>query len=223
MTKQISRRLYGAVLIVQLILGPLLSAQNTVSKIDAFGPRGVWAPSESVLGRIVERCYSLNVRKDVAECIISEMRAARANPEAITVVKLLGGEAYMTAFREKGRIDVATTSAFVYNSPELSSQELLVNGDPVIVKPCNLAGQIDIRQAAEYPELSKTFPEMSISCAGGFRTILPLPNSGQRFVFGFTLMNGCRACGTAGTANVAFDFDITGKYMGVKVMNLQGP
>ncbi len=201
-------------------LGPFAPSRSAT---DVFGPSAVWKPTDQVLRHIAERCYSGASGSDQTECTTSQMKAANARPQAIAATRLLRGGEYVTGFRETGRVDVLTVSEFVYNSPELSNQDLLVNGDPRIFAPCRLAGQIDIRQAAEYRELSKRFPKMEPMGPCNFRTILPLPNNGQRFVFGFTLLNGCRACELAGAANIAFDFDGSGKYTGLKVMNLQGP
>lgn len=169
----------------------------------------------------IMKCSSFLDREVEKKCVVAEMRKLGVTDQAVSFTNLTKGEAYMTHFRELGKVDIAQICQFVYNSPELCDREILVNGLPVMVDPYDYVFDIDIRDQPEYSSLARKFPEVTISPMYGFLVDRSLPKGGQRFIFKFRLVNGCRACDTAGSALVGFDFDQRGQFIGTKLIGLK--
>ncbi len=84
--------------------------------------------------------------------------------------------------------------------------------------------QLDIKSQVNYAQLAKQFPNIGIwpgnhtypkseTLAGGI----------TQLVFTYSLLNGCHACELAGIANVAFNFDQDGNYLGEQLLSLSPP
>lgn len=202
-----------------------LRANEPQQSVSPFSSKAVWDPSDDVVGKIENKCASSTSSSRQINCIVSEMRTAGASDDAIKVVKLFNGESYLIEFREFGQVDLATVRAFLYNSPELSHQEILVNGTPTIVDPLKVIFSkttgIDIRKDPLYPRLARKFPNADLSSLYDFQAIQELPKGRQRFIFSFNLLNGCRGCEIAGSAKIGFGFDAAGRFTGAKLLGLK--
>jgi hypothetical protein len=97
---------------------------------------------------------------------------------------------------------------------------ILVNGNPPIVKLWDYAKNVNIKKDKIYPSLLGKFPKTELWPMHKFETMQILPQGGQRFIFNFALLNGCRACEIVGTAQIAFDFDQEGRLKGTRLIRL---
>jgi len=190
-----------------------------------FSPKAVWnPPSELPLKIANDYCPSMWPNEDEIKrikCITSKMADTGASPEAIRFVELSQGEEYLSEFRELGAVDLAALSMFSYNSPELEHLEVLVNDQSTIFDLIEQSLNVDIRKHPLYPKLAKKYPKADLSTLFFFEEAQKLPKNGQRFVFHYTLLNGCRACGPAGSAKIAYDFDINGRFQGAELLELK--
>jgi len=118
-----------------------------------------------------------------------------------------------------GRVDLAETFAPVLNDPNVRGY-ILANSTPSIIKLWDHAGNVDISKDSQYMSLRRRFPNLTVWPMHEFDTMQGLPDGGQRFIFSFTLMNGCRACEVAGSAKVAFDFNTEGRLKGTMLLGL---
>ncbi len=185
-----------------------------------FTRRAIFNPPQVVWGRMQDECRG----PDLVECVVSIMRQAGASTQAIEFTRRIDGDGYMDSFREMGKVDLAT--AFYPFRANTNDGTFLVNGSPSMISLEDLDrwGKIDIRTDPLYPAIVRRFPEVMLWSGGaGFETMQRLPGGGQRFVFGYVLLNGCHACDIAGYAHVGYDFDREGRFLGARLLRLTKP
>jgi hypothetical protein len=206
-----------------------IRAQEEASKPPPqLGPQAVFKPDSRAAAIEVwekmQACASASARagdpKFVA-CVVAVLQQAGASPEATAFTTLLQGEGYLDKFRKMGRVDLASV---VYSIRANDNGDfLLVNGIPPLVhleEPENLK-HIDITKDPLYPALARKFPKLELWWhADAFKAMQHLAGGGQRFVFSFLLLNGCHACELGGSAQIAFDFDRSGRFLGTRLLRL---
>jgi len=206
---------------------PDTTQTNTTQRI---GSQAAWNPpgGEGTWREIHEKCWGKSDILDVS-CIESMMRKMGASEEAIKFTKLMRSRqksnsdaVYMSEFREMGKVDLAQITAPVWNHPD-TTEFILVNGVPEIVQLWDNVKNMDITKDGIYPSLVKRFPKIEMWITHEFVGMQQLQQKGQRFVFSFTLLNGCHACDLSGKAEIAFDFDSSGKFLGTKLVRLVAP
>lgn len=154
------------------------------------------------------------------DCVAEVMRQAGASPQAIAVTRLLEGDVFISSFRGMGRVDLADAfNPFMANS---NDRFLLVNGTPRVL---DVGGSLDLdgddlRRDPLYPSFRRRYPDLTIGGYPAFEETQPLRTGGQRFIFRFQLVNGCRACWANGYASVAYDFDETGRFGGTTFLRI---
>jgi hypothetical protein len=62
------------------------------------------------------------------------------------------------------------------------------------------------------------YPKADNYARYSFKGQKQLSGGGKRFIFQFLIQNGCRACEPLGSAYVAYDFDVSGRFLGTKIM-----
>lgn len=102
--------------------------------------------------------------------------------------------------------------------PDMSGdpEYILINGNPnnISVGNARYLGNLDFRKNP----WSKKFPKADYFGRVGFRKQSQLPGGGQRFLFTFLIQDGCHGCTPLGSANVAYDFDGSGRFSGAKIL-----
>ncbi len=115
------------------------------------GANAVWTPSPGVLSDIRQVCSAGDPDQQKA-CFLDSMKSAGASDEAAAFVKSFAanGLAYVRAFRDTGRVDIAYIE-YLFRANELDGV-LLVNGTPPIidVDDYKLVSQEDLRKNADY-------------------------------------------------------------------------
>lgn len=196
-----------------------LAAPNAVSSFaKEVGPSAVWNPRDGQWEAIHKKC-SRGKRKLFVSCIALSMRQKGASPQAVEFTKLMKGEVYLSSFSEMGKVDVAEITSPLLNDP-IVTDTILVNGFPQVIDLWDKVQNIDITRAQNYSALVRRFPNLELWPMKGFKTMQRLPQGGQRFIIEFTLMNGCRGCEVAGGAEIAFDFDDSGKFLRTSLIGL---
>ncbi len=144
-----------------------------------------------------------------------------ASPQAVKLAELLDGDGFAESYEECGTVDVA--QVFHLPRPYVVYQHVLVNGKPRVVYALDDLGEIDIAQDPLYPDLAKKYPDLRIEGTPStvFEGMEQLPQGGQRFIFSYNLVDGCRVCRTGGRAFVAFDFDHAGQFLGTEFLYLE--
>jgi hypothetical protein len=191
----------------------------TFSTPADMGPEAVWdAPGEFYSE--FDDCWRDKLATP-PECLIATMRDWEAPPQAIELARLLGGDALAESYDEYGVVDVI--QVFHLPRPYFVGQHVLINGTPRIVCAWDDLGRIDITQDPRYPDLVQKYPELGLegTPSTGFEGMEQLPQGGQRFIFSYNLVDGCRVCQTGSYAFVAFDFDRTGQFLGTEFLYLK--
>jgi hypothetical protein len=183
---------------------------TTATKIIEFGQEAIW----DVDGHL-EEFHNCNNQNSI-DCVIALMKNSGASPQGITFTELMQGEAYMSSFKEFGIVDLAEIT---YPSRANSNVEyVLINGNPQIVYVEDVY-KVDITHNTNYPSLHQQYPNLRIE--GGENYFINMEQnsaSGERFIFRCELVDGCHACQTGKYAYIAFDFDSTGQFEGMKLL-----
>lgn len=197
-------------LIVSFVLSGSAIGQSENRSFDA---RAIFKPSAKV-SQSIRDCSNVS-------CIVTVMQRARATAQAIAFTRALNGGGFMTSFREMGRVDLAE---YAFSAPTMYNDAgtLLINGDPVVINvdESKYYDKLDLRKDPLYASLAKASPDIYAWSGVGFKTLQKLQNGGQRFVF-ISQLKSCHGCEPVGYADVAFDFDNRGNFLGTKLVQLR--
>lgn len=230
---------HTTLLIFLLVLSASFTCYAQRGAVTELSAKNVWNLKDETVWRVIhEKCggggdfeawrisaKKLNIRQQRAKtkfvnCVALRMQKAGAPAQAIAFTKEMNGEVYMSSFREMGKVDLASIDTPLWNDPQVS-EAVLVNGTTRVMYLWDKVENIDITKDPFYPTLARQFPEVTMFPLHGCDSMKKLPGGGQRFICGFVLFNGCRACDIAGSANFAFDFDATGKFLKARLVNLE--
>lgn len=220
--KKIHFKTAGFIFIIIVFMLITRSASQAEGLTD-IGRGSIWKPDDKKIADMREEC-SKDVYPAFDDCLLEKMKEFGASAKALEFTQLLMKAEYpfcfMSAFREMGKVDAAEVSCpFMANTMGFT---LLVNGDPRIFQPGNYEylKNIDISKDPRYPAIIKKFPKAELWFKGNLITMNKAINGGQQFVWEHLIMNGCSACEVAGSAIITYDFDKTGKFIGVKLLKL---
>lgn len=172
-----------------------------------IGPETVWRQPADIIKHMGE------VEKDLS----GYMKRHGASPQAIDFARRNEGE-ILTQFRKMGKVNLAFMELPIRYA-SYGGTYLLVNGTPPMVKVGEAMDRVNLRGD---PVLVRKYPKVDFFGSGiDFTKMEPLPSGGQRFIFAFALKDGCNACKVVGAANVAYDFDAGGKFLGTKLLNFK--
>jgi predicted secreted protein len=186
-----------------------------------IGADAVWNAGPSFPGKVQEKCGALSV-PELGECFSRVMKESGASIDAIAFARRMENDAWMRAFRDTGRVDIAYVT-YPFRANE-NQGVLLVNGDPELIDVDDfvLPMKGELEKDLVYAGLAKRFPDISFWPGDRYSTEFPvallLSGGGQRVYVGYVLRNGCHACEEIGSAVFAFDFASNGKFAGNKLM-----
>lgn len=182
----------------------------------------IWQMPSNFYGQILEKCpYKLGPAQ-YEKCVTDRMQAAGANKNAIAFTKLLNGQGFLADFHETGLVDVARVNVI---AADHSEEFYLVNGkpnpinvdDPGILAPMTTA----LKTNPNYQALLKDYPNLLFwSGNHQFPSSTRGANGDQQFIFSYTLKDSCNACATVGLAEIAFNFNPTGVFLGTRLISV---
>lgn len=189
-----------------------------------IAPEAVWNPDNSFRQRVMERCSSPEVR-DFGRCFVSVMKDSGASPQAVAFARLTGNTAYLRGFREAGVVDIASVE-YPFRANE-NYGCYLVNGVPPVIDVDEYAitSKIDLAKDKGYKEILSGFPGADLWPGDRWSDKCIVAETGkseQRFLVTYRLLNGCHACELLGLVRVAFDFDGAGRFLGTKLLGIEG-
>ena len=190
---------------------------------DAVSPAAVWSPDDDDLADIVQTCQPA---ADYNRCFVEEM-GDFAPSEAVSFSQSLleqtpSRAGYLKALQEAGPVDLGTVA---YPAGGNSTQGwVLVNGTPAIVNvdDFKVLPQAAMENDPQFKALRTKYPRLRLSVDDDHRKtetmpeVLPLGKGSQRFVIDYALKEPCLTCPVIARASFGFDFDATGKFLGVK-------
>ena len=184
-----------------------------------FGATAVWNTPQTVWERMQDECRPANSSTALAACVTAIMKENGASPEAIAFARLLGGEGYMTNYRQIGILALAT--AFLPFRANDNESYYIVNGTPPLINPDDLAVNIDIRPDPLYPSLIQQYPNLMLWGGHTDFQSSEQTTTGQRLIFSMPLLNGCHACEVGGGALIGLDFDASGRLADSRLLELK--
>ncbi len=204
----VSSAFFFAAMLLSLLLGgfcndyPALAATGSPPKI---GPEAIWLQPQDIIKHQEE------VQKD----LYRYMKRNGASPQAIDFARRMEGD-ILTQFHKMGKVDMGFMEPPIRYA-SYGGSFLLLNGNPPIVRVGDALERVNLRGD---PFLVRKYPKVDFFGSGiDFTKMESSSNGGQRFIFAFALKNGCNACEVVGQANVAYDFDAVGRFLGAKVLN----
>lgn len=216
----------SALLAVALCCGALAFA-STRAQQDArtVSDLSVWRPAPGAIDAVRKQC-SAGDSANLEACFLAAMKNQGAPNSAIAFAQSMSGRGpiYLKFFRHTGKVSVGYFE-YVFRANELEGVAL-VNGSPspIDVDDPQYLTRAMLAQNPGYQQLAAKYP--NISSWPGDRTDQSLPEmrernfGGQQALVRYVLKDGCHACANIGTARVAFDFDATGKFIGVRLLNV---
>lgn len=200
----------------------LLVMPQQPARVDA---KAVWNPAPSVLADIRKVCATGDPDQQEA-CFRDSMRSAGASAEAAEFVRVFRphGLAYLRAFRDTGRVDIAYVD-YLYRANE-NDGVFLVNGDPAMidVDDYKYFSQEELRKNADYADLLQKYPNISVFPGDRYHTEFPSSatstGDNQEFNVEYRLQDGCHACARIGTLVMSFIFDGGGRLAETRVLKV---
>jgi inhibitor of cysteine peptidase len=191
----------------------------------AVSDLSVWHPAPGALDAVRKQCGAGN-GADIESCFLAAMKQQGAPNTAIAFAQSMAnsGQIYLKAFRHTGRVSIGYFE-YVFRANETEGVAIL-NGtpspidvdDPQYLTKAMLAPNVVYQQlAGKYPNIS-TWP--------GDRTSPAQPevrernSGGTQVLVRYIFKDGCHACANVGSARVSFNFDATGKFEAVRLMNV---
>ncbi len=191
------------------------------SYTEPLDARAVWNPPYQAIQELNQDCSSKVGNILYVSCVTSVMEKFGSSQEAINFTRSVDGRGFLVALEEFGRVAVAQVMLL---GSEYSETFYLVNsqGNRINIDDTSTLDTLPLEKNKTFQELKKTqnkatlypgthqFPQVD-DLAGG---------KGQRFIFYYPIKDGCKACKTLGVAQVGFDFSNTGRFNGVKLLNI---
>jgi hypothetical protein len=185
-----------------------------------IGPEAVWNPPAGFNEKFRAACAKLEGAK-FSDCFVEQMAKAGASPQAVAFAKRVDGMGFARAFHDEGAVDIVWAEyPYRANSNRVC---LLVNGDPAIVDVDDLSkfDRNDLKRFPIWKTVLGRHPKAEIFPADRENTQMPIAHhvaGGEtRFLVGYEIHDGCRACALIGTLRVFWNFDASGKFLGTQV------
>lgn len=205
------------ILTMVTVLSQVLGAAT--HRVDADA---VWQPEPAAVAGIQRQCAA-SIGPSHLNCFSRHMEDAGASPAAVAFLRSTDG-AYLRRLQRVGPFDVAYVR-YPFRANE-NDGILLVNHSPerVDVDDAQLLPRMELAQHPVYAGLARQYPQLSIwpGERGGATglVIRKLPDRGRRFVADYRLRNQCHACAVVGAAQVGFDFDSSGRFLGTTLLQV---
>lgn len=162
---------------------------------------------------------------EIKQWEIGSSSVGTVSPDAKNFIKLLSedaqnesGNGYLQQFQEMGRVDLGTV--FFPSRANFNAEPYLLNGNPLLVRVTAIPEKDDeeidneIEKDPLFPEMKAKYPQIDHEYTSvKFIEKRALPNGGERFVFQYAFVNGCRICFTGYFVDIGYDFDSDGKLL----------
>lgn len=167
----------------------------------------------------INQCMQTANPDDSQACIVATMQKHHASAQAIAFNHFANG--WIKEYKTFGKISVIYAAL---QGADYSDGYFIINdqGSIINVDDYAILSGIDITKNAHYKEIIQRFPSASLWPGNhqSFPDMTTSPENSPRFIFTYTLLNGCHACEIAGTAQIAFDFDDDGQFLNAQLVDL---
>jgi hypothetical protein len=188
----------------------------------------VWSPQPTDLAQINQVCQT-EQGKAYTRCFVAQMPGYGASPDAVSFTQTYaeasnGMVAFLQDFRAVDAVDVGY--AVLPGNANSNQRWLLLNGTPSVidVDDLKLLPQAEMTYDPVYAAILQRYPKVTLFGGDRSSDAAPasetLPDTSQRFLIDYPLKDKCRACSTVGQATFSFEFDPTGRLVGVKFVKV---
>jgi len=219
----------AAVLVCMAFFVTFMQVKANEETDDPVSPSAVWSPDSDDLDDIAKACQTEPAAR-YGNCFVDQM-GSFASSEAVAFSQALLQQApsragYLTGLREAGPIDLGYVA--YPGAAETTRGWVLVNGTPAIVDVDNLSElpRAPMEKDPQFEVLRKNHPAVALSVenddrsAGSMPGMVALGDGSQRFIVNYSLKEPCRDCPPLAHAGFGFDFDPTGKFLGIKFIQV---
>lgn len=165
------------------------------------------------------QCSQATNPDDYQNCILNTMQNHHASAQAIAFNKYSRG--WITQYKNYGKLTVIYASI---PGADYSDGYFIINdqGEIINVDDYAILSSIDITKNPNYQQIIQRFPSASLWPGNhqSFPDKVTSPENSPRFIFTYSLLNGCHACEIAGTATIGFDFDNDGNFLNAQLIDL---
>ncbi len=218
------RQRFAAITATLLAVTVSACAQAPDSKpIPAVTIQAVWSPDAKTLQDVRSACASA-AYPEMGNCFAQQMQKAGASPQAIAFLHEMHNDAYLAKFQNTGRVSIAWI-IYPYRANS-NTGCLLVNGTPRLVDVDDLSKlpASQLKSDPAWTALVAKHPKAMLWAAdrSGMSGIAAESSGGggQRFLVDYMVLDGCHACARLARVHYAFDFDNTGRLLGVRFVDL---
>jgi hypothetical protein len=196
---------------------------------DPVSPAAVWSPDGDDLDDIAKACLA-EPAAAYSNCFLDQM-GSFASSEAVSFSQTLFQQTpsragYLTGLREAGPVDLGYVA--YPDAAGFTRGWVLVNGTPAIVDVDNLSAlpRAAMEKDAQFEALRMKHPAIALAVEnddrseGAMPEMLALGDGSQRFVVSYSLQEPCSDCPVLAHASFGFDFDSTGKFLGIKFITM---
>jgi hypothetical protein len=175
-----------------------------------FGPQQVWRPSPAAIVDLHKCGDPVSVT-----CVHRVMEQYGASADAFEFYDLTGW--FLLELKNAGAPVMLASIVNPWRANE-NEQPALVGGHPVIVYPEDV--EVAVENDAGFTALKADFPRLSFWKSGPTLETSATTPAGERFVFRYRLLDGCRACAIRGWARIEFDFAPDRTYLSAKLLDI---
>ncbi len=184
----------------------------------------LWQPGMSIMQNIHDACDTAK-HQNFGACFVDQMKKSGASKNAVEFARMTGNQGYLRDFRKFGNVSAAY-SVFPFRANENQVCYLVGHRHEIIdIDDYKLMPIKEIQKNKIYQKILKKYPNVDIWPGDRSGKDYPqynrLSNNLIRLIANYQLKNGCHACEIVGYANFAFDFDSSGKFLGIKVVNVE--
>jgi hypothetical protein len=219
----------AAVLVCMAFFVTFIQVKANEDTDDPVSPSTVWSPDGDDLDDIAKACQTEPAAR-FGKCFVDQM-GSFASSEAVSFSQALLQQAparagYLTGLREAGPVDLGYVA---YPGATQTTQGwVLVNGTPAIIDVDNLDAlpHAAMEKNPQFEALRKDHPAIALSVepddrnTGSMPGMLARNDGGEKFIVSYSLKEPCRECPTLAHASFGFDFDPTGKFLGIKFIQI---
>jgi hypothetical protein len=188
----------------------------------------VWSPRATDLAQINQVCGT-EQGEAYTRCFVAQMPGYGASPDAVAFTQTYaetsnGLVAFLQDFRAVDAVDVGY--AVLPANANSNQRWLLLNGTPSVidVDDLKLLPQTEMTRDPVFVAIVQRYPKVTLFGGDRSSDAVPagetLPDASQRFLIDYPLKDQCRACATVGQATFSFEFDATGRLVGVKFVKV---
>lgn len=191
------------------VLIPLICVAAVYAQ-DDIGPEAVWTPDQSTWSAYMD-CSPAN------DCTLSSFMAGQGAPtEAVAFTQSRDDSYYLSSFTELGRVDLGVVT-MPLTASGIGLYELL-NGNPSPISAEDVSVD-EMRVLPAYAAIWARHPNLVLWAQTIYDGMEARPDGGQRFLFSYPMLDGCRACPEIDKARAAFDFDAAGNFLGITYLD----